>query len=127
MNQKIFNSETPPCGLNPREVLKSRELYGDNTITKKKRKSFMQHFISSFGDPVIKILLIVLAVNVIVMFRNSDWYETIGIALSILLSTTISTVSEYGSESAFLAMQQDAETIRCKVRRAGKLVEIPVK
>ena len=79
----------------------------------------MQHFISSFGDPVIKILLIVLAVNVIVMFRNSDWYETIGIALSILLSTTISTVSEYGSESAFLAMQQDAETIRCKVRRAG--------
>lgn len=127
MNQKIFNSETPPCGLNPREVLKSRELYGENTITKKKRKSFMQHFISSFGDPVIKILLIVLAVNVIVMFRNSDWYEIIGIALSILLSTTISTVSEYGSESAFLAMQQDAETIRCKVRRAGKLVEIPVK
>ncbi len=111
-------------GLTPHEVMQSRKQYGENRITKQKRKSFWQQYAASFGDPVIKILLIVLAINFVVMLRNFDWYETAGIALSILLATTISTVSEYGSESAFLTLQADAEKIKCRVKRSTGIMEV---
>ena len=61
----------------------------------------MRLFIENMGDPVIRVLLITLAVNVIFTFRNIDWFETGGIIIAILLATTISTFSEYSSHSAF--------------------------
>ena len=63
-------------GLTEREVERSRAQHGSNALSQKKRKGFFQQFISNFGDPIIKILLAALAVNLIFLFRNFDWYET---------------------------------------------------
>lgn len=98
----------------------SRKQHGSNQLTQKKRNSFFRQFLSSFGDPIIKILLIALAVNVLFLFRHFDWYESAGIALAIFLATFVSTLSEYGSESAFEKMQEDAARITCRVRRSGR-------
>ena len=111
-------------GLTNDEVSYSRAAYGENRITKQKRKSFGKQFLASFGDPVIKILLIVLAINIVFMFRNFNWFETAGIALAVFLATLISTLSEYGSESAFLKMQEDAEKVQCRVKRAEGILQI---
>ena len=113
-------------GLTKEEVSYSRAAYGENRITKQKRKSFGKQFLASFGDPVIKILLIVLAINIVFMFRDFNWFETAGIALAVFLATLISTLSEYGSESAFLKMQEDAEKIQCRVKRAEGVLQIAV-
>jgi calcium-translocating P-type ATPase len=75
---------------------------------------------------MIKILLIALAVNIIFLFRDNNWFETLGIAAAILLATFVSTVSEYGSESAFERLQEEAARVNCRVRRNGALTEIPV-
>jgi len=113
-------------GLNKDEVRQSREKYGENRLSRKKRKSFLRSFFESFGDPMIKILLIALAINIIFLFHKADWFESIGIAVAILLATLVSTLSEYGSESAFEKLQEEASRISCRVKRWEGVTEIPM-
>ena len=113
-------------GLTIDEISKSKDRYGDNHLGKRKRNTFLKQFIQSFNDPIIKILLIVLAVNVLFLIRNFDWYETAGIAVAIFLATFISTLSEYGSESAFEKLQEEADKTKCRVKRAQGLLELPI-
>ncbi|MCI9415223.1 MAG: calcium-translocating P-type ATPase, PMCA-type [Clostridiales bacterium] len=117
---------SPDGGLTPSQVEQSRRQYGENTLTQKKRNGFWKQFLSSFGDPIIKILLAALAVNVLFLFHHFDWYESAGIAVAIFLATFVSTLSEYGSESAFARLQEDAAKITCRVRRSGGVRELPI-
>ena len=114
------------AGLTDEQVLASRRLHGANTLTKRKRKGFFRQYLSSFGDPIIKILLVALAINVIFLFRNSDWMESAGIAVAVFLATFVSTLSQYGSESAFIELQRASANIECRVRRAGGVRSLPV-
>jgi magnesium-transporting ATPase (P-type) len=113
-------------GLSETDVHRSKEQFGDNALTRNTRRSFAREFIANFGDPIIKILLIALIVNIVIQIRHFNWYETIGIAIAILVSTFVSTLSEYGSESAFEKLQEEALRTKCRVKRAGGLVELPV-
>lgn len=113
-------------GLTDDEVRQARNKYGENRISRKKKKGFLLSFLESFADPMIKILLIALVINVIFLIHESSWFETIGIAIAILLATFVSTLSEYGSESAFEKLQEEAARIECRVYRANGLKQIPV-
>lgn len=113
-------------GLSNEEVLQSRKKYGTNTLTSKKKKSFFRQFIETMGDPIIKILLIALAIKTVFLFQDFDWFETLGIMIAIFLSSFISTISEYGSEKAFERLQEESSRIKCKVKRNGELTEIPI-
>ena len=111
-------------GLNKEEVINNRKKYGTNEINIQKRKKFLGLLLESLGDPIIKILLIALAVKTVFLFKDFDFYETIGIFIAILLATFISTISEYGSEKAFIKLQEEASKIKSRVRRDGKIQEI---
>lgn len=113
-------------GLSDEDVKQSRLKYGSNQITKAKSKSFLKQYLESFGDPTIKILLVALFLNVVIFIKNFNWYESIGIAVSIILSTLVSTISEYGSQLAFEKLMEDAKKLRCKVWRKNDLTEVPV-
>ncbi len=113
-------------GLNDKEVALSRKKYGTNEISKKKGNTFIHLLIESLGDPIIKILLIALAIKIVVLFRDFDWYETIGILIAIFLASFISSLSEYGSEKAFTRLQNDSLNIKVKVRRNGVIKEISI-
>ena len=56
-------------GLNDEEVIKNRKKYGSNSIENKNTNSFISLLIESLGDPIIKILLIALAVKVVFLFK----------------------------------------------------------
>ena len=107
-------------GLYSKEVQKSHRQYGKNTLTQKPRKTFLHQFLSAFNDPIIKILVIALALNVIITFNNLNFYEPMGIALSLFLATFVQALSEYGSESAFLKMQQESDATDVIVIRDTK-------
>ena len=113
-------------GLTNEEVLENRKKYGSNELSKTKKDSFIKLLIGTLGDPIIKILLIALAIKTVFLFRNFDWYETIGIVIAILLASLISTISEYGSEQAFERLHEEVSRITCKVIRNSKTLEIPV-
>ena len=110
-------------GLNDSEVLISRQRYGSNRMTKKKGKGFFRLFLENMGDPVIRVLIITLAVNIIFTIQNIDWFETGGIIIAILLATTISTFSEYSSNSAFEKLNSSSQA-KAKVYRNGELISI---
>ena len=111
-------------GLNNTEVLQFRQKYGSNILTKKKQKSLAHSFIHNLGDPVIKVLIISLVVNIIFTIKNIDWFETGGIAIAILLATTISTLSERSSQAAFEKLNA-SEKHNARVRRNGVVEYIP--
>ncbi len=113
-------------GLNDEEVLESREKNGSNIITNKKKNTFLEMFISSLGDPIIRILIIALGIKLVFLIKDFDWYETVGIVVAIFLASFISTISEYGSEKAFEKLQEDASKIKCRVTRNGKQEEINI-
>ena len=46
--------------------------------------------------------------------------------IAILISSFVSTISEYGSQKAFIRMQEDASKINSKVIRNNKVIEIPI-
>lgn len=111
-------------GLSNIEVKKSQLTYGRNEITNTKKNSFMHLLLESLGDPIIKILLIVLAVKTVFLFQSFDWFETLGIVIAILLASFISTISEYGSEKSFQKMQEESSKIKCKCYRENNIKEI---
>ena len=113
-------------GLTDNEVIINRKEYGSNELKKTKKDSFFKLLIGTLGDPIIKILLIALAIKTVFLFKNFDWYETIGIVIAIFLASFISTISEYGSEKAFEKLQEEVSRVSCKVIRNGKKQEIPV-
>lgn len=113
-------------GLTEEEVIKSRKQNGSNKVEASKQESFFHKLIATLGDPIIKILLIALAIKTLFLFQNFDWYETIGIVIAIFLASFISTISEYGSEKAFEELQADASKIKTKVKRDNKVNEIEI-
>ena len=76
-------------GLCEAEVIASRKSYGSNVLTKKKQKTISKSFVENLGDPVIRVLIISLVVNIAFTFKNIDWLETGGIAVAIFLATLI--------------------------------------
>ena len=111
-------------GLNDKEVKRSRAEHGENVLSTTKKRSFFNQFAMNMGDPVIRILLCALVLNILFLFRNSDIYETVGIGISVFLATFISTISEYGSEAAFEKLRAESEKSVYRVRRDGKVREI---
>ncbi len=113
-------------GLSRGEVEASRRRHGANAFTRRRRRSFWRQFAASFGDPIIKILLAALALNVLVSLREHSWFEPVGIGAAVFLATFVSSLSEYGSESAFQRLQEEAARTQCRVQRREGLQVIPV-
>ena len=107
-------------GLSSKEVINRRNKYGSNKLTSKNKNTFIKLVFESLSDPIIKILLIALAIKVIFLFKDSDIYETVGIFIAIFLATIISTLSEYGSEKAFEKLNEENSIIKVKVLRNSK-------
>ena len=105
--------------LTEEEAVRSRLEHGSNTLSAKGKKSFFRQLLGNLNDPVIRILLGALVMNVLFSLTGGggDWVETAGIALAVLLASLISTLSEYGSEAAFARLSAECGQAACRVRR----------
>ena len=114
-------------GLSEEAVRAAREQYGTNALTEQTSEGFWEKLKGNFNDPIIKILCVALGINVIFAFMGQvAWYESVGIALAVILATSVATYSEYQNENAFQKLQEEASLIKCKVYRSGVLTEIPI-
>lgn len=112
-------------GLRLSQVAEARAQFGSNALPQPRGKGFGARLLENLSDPIIKILLIALAVNLLFLFRGEGWFETAGIAAAVFTAALISTLSESSSENAFLRLQQESAKITCRVRREALLQEIP--
>ncbi len=112
-------------GLTDKEASASAKEHGTNRLTAKAKRTFMQVYWENYDDPIIIVLLIALGINVMFTFIGKvDWHECAGILLSVIISTLVSAISEYGNENTFRNLQETASQTKCKVWRDGKLCEL---
>ena len=114
-------------GLNDQEVLDNRQKFGDNKIIEAEPETFLDKFKDAFGDPMIKLLIAIACIMAIMAFLGyAEWGELIGIVISVLLVTVISTKTEMSSDNEYRKLKDGAKKELCKVYRNGKIVEIEV-
>ena len=111
-------------GLSRAQVEKSRQEHGANRLCEYKRKSFFKCFLSNLGDPIIKVLIGALFINVIFMFPNINWFESGGILASVIIATLVSTVSEHSSENTFEKLKAQNKKQLCLVKREGEVCQL---
>jgi len=120
------NSERSGRGLTDEQVASSRAEHGSNCIGQAKQSGFIRKFIGNLGDPIIRILLTVLVLNIILTFRNINWIESLGILAAITIATMVSTISEYGSQRAFDKLRDNSAKAVSRVMRNGEIKTIAV-
>ncbi len=113
-------------GLSDEQVKASAERYGTNRLTKQKKQGFLSRLLKNLGDPIIRILLAALCINLVFMLGSFDWFETVGIVLAIGIATVVTTLSEYGSEKAFDQLYAEAQAVKVRVIRNGETHSIPL-
>ena len=122
-------------GLTDKQAEESRQKYGDNSMTEQASESFWDKLKGNLGDPMIKILIVALLINVVLAVLGGvgiikegapEWYEPLGIFVAIALATLVSTFSEYRNENAFQKLQEEASRIMCKVYRNGEIAEVAI-
>jgi len=114
-------------GLSSKQAEESKSKYGDNRLTELETEGFWSNFWDNLKDPMIMILCVALVINVVFMFLGqTEWYESLGIAVAVFLATFVSTFSEYRNESAFQKLQEEASQIVCKTYRDGNIVEVSI-
>ncbi len=111
-------------GLTASEVESSKEKHGDNSLSKEKTKGFFRKFFGNLNDPIIKVLIVAVVLEVVISLGNCNLFEVGGIIAAILIATTVSTLSELGSEKAFLKLESDAGNKPVRVLRDGIILEI---
>ena len=113
-------------GLTDYEVQASREKYGENSLPKEKKRGFFGKFFENLSDPIIKVLLIALVIEVVFTFGHCNFIEIGGILAAVLIATSVSTVSELGSERAFERLEEDNARIKSRVYRNGSLMTLDI-
>ena len=113
-------------GLNDEEVLRQRQLYGKNTIEGEKQKGIFHQFLDNLKDPIIRILLLAVTLEVLLTLGRCNWIEVFGIVIAILVATTVTTISEHISSVAFQKMREENNNGEVQLIRNGKTATVPV-
>ena len=112
-------------GLTDEQVKQSREQYGRNVLTPPQRTSLWKLYLDKYRDPIIQILLVAAIVSLILAFIENNFMETIGIFLAVFFATTVGFYFERDAAKKFNVLTALGEEQPVKVRRQGKVIEIP--
>ena len=128
--EKYFYSEmdidkNKRIGLTDEQVKQSREQHGKNVLTPPQCTSLWKLYLDKYRDPIIQILLVAAFVSLILAFIEKNFMETIGIFVAVFLATTVGFYFERDAAKKFNLLTALSEEQPVKVRRNGKVMEIP--
>jgi len=107
-------------GLSQEEAKRRLKAFGPNRLQKTKKKSIWEIFVNQFESLIIIILTIATGIS----FILGDWMEGIAISVAIIIFIIIGFLTELKAVRSMEALRQ-LGTVRTKVRRDGKLEEVP--
>ena len=112
-------------GLTDEQVKQSREQHGRNVLTPPHRTSLWKLYLDKYRDPIIQILLVAAFVSLILAFIEHNFMETIGIFVAVFLATSVGFYFERDAAKKFNVLTALSEEQPVKVRRGGKVMQIP--
>ena len=115
-------------GLTKKQVEESRNKYGSNALTQIPPDPLWKKILEGFKDPMIMILLVALAVQVVLwLMHKAEWYEPVCVLIAILLANGVASFSEHSQEgkASLLKAEEESKELT-KVLRDGQLHEIHV-
>lgn len=120
-------------GLTEQQVLESRRLHGDNVLTPPPRKSLWRQFLEKFDDPLIKILLVALALSVGIslyellhLHQGAEvLFEPLGIVIAVILATLVGFLVEVNANKKFDLLNKTNDDVKVKVMRNGHVTQVP--
>jgi len=120
-------------GLTDEQVIASRNQHGTNIITPPAQESLFKQFLEKFDDPLIKILLVALAMSVGLSLYEffglhmgvSILFEPLGIFVAIVLATLVGFLVEVNANKKFRLLNQSDDHVKVKVMRDGHITQVP--
>ena len=112
-------------GLTDEQVKLSREKHGQNVLTPPHRTSLWKLYLDKYRDPIIQILLVAAFISLVLAFIEQNFMETIGIFVAVFLATTVGFYFERDAAKKFYVLTAMSEEQPVKVRRNGRVMEIP--
>ena len=120
-------------GLTGEQVIASRNKYGSNVLTPPKREPLWKQFLEKFNDPLIKILLVALALSIglaiyeftVLKLGFSIFFEPLGIFIAIVLATLVGFLVEVNANKKFRLLNQTDDHVKVKVMRDGHITQVP--
>lgn len=114
-------------GLSDGEVEESREKHGSNVIPDSEPTTFWDEFKETFNDPMIRILLVIVAIMIIMFFLGqAQIYEPIGTIVAILIVAFVTAKTGVASDTKYRELKDSTEKDTCKVYRNGIITVVEV-
>ena len=112
-------------GLSDSEVEASRKKYGTNEIPDSEPTTFWEAFKETFGDPMIKILLIIAAIMILMCLGGyAEIYEPAGTIAAVLIVAFVSAKTSVASDTKYRELKDSTKKDICKVYRNGLVTVI---
>ena len=119
-------------GLSSAQVEQSRLEHGNNLLTPPKKEPVWRLFLEKFKDPIIRILLITLALSVVVSLyqyftgtaTSSVLLEPLGIFIAVMLATTVGFAFELSANRKFDILNKTKDEEKVTVMRDGLITRI---
>lgn len=114
-------------GLTNAEVESQRTLFGDNKIAEAEPKKFWKEWLANFEDPMLKLLVGITALMAVIAIAGfTEWFEVIGILISVTIVTLISTKTAMVSDGEYRKLKEENSHETCKVYRNGQIEIIDI-
>ncbi|MFW9991594.1 MAG: calcium-translocating P-type ATPase, PMCA-type [Candidatus Odinarchaeota archaeon] len=107
-------------GLSEQEALERVKLFGSNQLEEAEKKTILDLFIQQFNDVLIWILIAAAIISIL----DSEWEETLLIAVILIINSIFGVYQEWKADKALDALKAMAAAT-CKVLRGGKELELP--
>ena len=101
-------NSNPSNGLNAQQVQERQAQFGENKLSEKKKKTFLQRFLAQFKDVMILILLAAAAVSFAIAWiegQPKEFFEPVLILLIVVLNAIMGVMQESKAEKALDALK----------------------
>ena len=114
-------------GLKAHEVEESRLKHGSNVIPDSEATTFWKEFKETFGDPMIRILLVIAVVMIIMWgFGYAEIYEPLGTVVAVLIVALVTAKTGVASDTKYRELKDSTKKDQCKIYRDGEIRVIDI-
>jgi Ca2+-transporting ATPase len=115
-----INAIVAEKGLLTSQIDELRKQYGTNIMAPPVREPLWKQYLKKYNNPIIKILLIAVAISMVVfLIKGEGLLDIIGILIAVLLATGIAFFNEYRSSKEFEVLNARRDDVAVKVIRDG--------